>query len=145
MLGDGGQQDGGVRAALLVVAAVGAVSGRLDCVQGCEQGAGGGDLTGQNADDGRDACCQGLLWRQVGQCLQGVGRVERVSDHDVQEFLFAREDAEDRAFGDAGRARHLGGGEARAVLDQQRAGGLDDRSSPFIRWQWSGSGHETRA
>ena len=133
-------------AAFLVVSAVRAVPGRLDRVQRGEQGAGRGDLTGQNADDGRHAFCQGLALRQVGQCPQRVGRVERVGDHDVQKFLFTRKDAEDRALGDAGRPRDLGGGEAGAVLDQQRAGSLDDRSvRRSSGGKWSGSGHETRA
>ena len=61
--------------------------------------------------------------------------VERGFERGVEQFVLVGEDPEDRAFGNAGGAGNLLGGDRLAVLGEQGAHGLDDRRPAFFRWQ----------
>ena len=72
---------------------------------------------------------------------RGVDRlgIEGSLDGGLDERLLVREDAEDRALGDAGRLGDLARGDAAAVRDEQRERGGHDGGAAFAGGQRRGA------
>ena len=79
---------------------------------------------------------EALLERRARiDCSDGLGdraRIEHAGGDGLDELVLVREDAEDRAFGDARCVRDLARRDARTVLEQERQRGRDDRGASLL-------------